>query len=300
MFINSLINFSIKSKLEQDLDCLYKVKQVLGKGGNGQVYAGVRRKDERDVAIKVIRKSRNRKKNAERSILEEFSMLQQVQDVPGVISLLDYCESDTSYYLVMERFNSKDMFDYISDHPGGVTEKVAKKMFKQIVETVLHCHKKGIFHGDIKDENVVINMKTKETKLIDFGSASLWTDGLMRKFHGTKEYAPPEWFSNRRMTAEGMTVWSLGILLYSLVCGDIPFHTDVQIKHACLTFPDFLSHSVISLIQTCLDKNPRSRISLVDLTRHPWLQDKRCFDKNIDADIFTSTDKYFLTEPVYV
>ena len=302
MFITSLLNLSSRCKLEQDLDCLYKVKEVLGKGGNGQVYAGVRRKDGREVAIKRIRKrSTNRK--SEKSVLLEVAILQQLQDVPGVISLLDYSESDASYCIVMDRFPCKDMFDYISDHPRGVPEGVAREMFRQIVDAVQHCRKKGIVHGDIKDENVLVNTKTKEVKLIDFGSASLWTEDEVTQFCGTREYAPPEWVSARRVRAEGLTVWSMGILLYSLLCGDIPFQTDQQIRQSGLTFPDSLSRAAISLIEKCLDKNYRSRITLSDISRHTWLQDRGWWDsKEVgrDRDRDRCTDRYFFTGPVFV
>jgi len=206
--------------------------------------------------------------------------------------LVDYSDSEASYYIVMERFLSKDLFDYISDHPGGVSERVAKEMFIQIVETVQHCRKKGIVHGDIKDENIVVNMETKEVKLIDFGSASLWTDKVQTQYNGTREYAPPEWFSARKLQADGQTVWSLGILLYSLVCGDIPFQTELQTRHSFPAFPDNLglSQTVISLIGRCLDKSSSSRISMSELARHPWLRDTWTVD----------TDRFFVTRPVFV
>eukprot|EP00092_Neocalanus_flemingeri_P057337 GFUD01068127.1.p1 GENE.GFUD01068127.1~~GFUD01068127.1.p1 ORF type:complete len:313 (+),score=85.89 GFUD01068127.1:59-997(+) len=312
MFINSLINLASRWTTEQDLDTLYKVKEVLGKGGNGKVYAGVRKKDGKEVAIKKIRK-RSISMRSEQSVPLEVVILQQLQDVPGVISLLDYLESDGSYYIVMERFPCKDMFDYISDHHRGVPEQVARDMFNQIVAAVQQCRKKGIVHGDIKDENIVLNMKTKEVKLIDFGSSSLWTEKVQTKFRGTREYAPPEWFSARRLRAEGLTVWSLGILLYSMVCGDTPFQTDLQITQGGLTFPDSLSQAATSLIESCLDKNPMSRITLAELSRHSWLQDRRWqISTGVERGRFTDrhdstsvesdrfTDRYFVTGPVYV
>lgn len=284
---------SSRCKVELELHKLYQVKELLGKGGNGQVYAGVRRKDGKKVAIKRIKK-RNSEKRRERSLPLEVLILQQLQDVPGVISLLDYLQSDGSHYIIMERFHCKDMFDFISDHPAGVSERIARDIFKQVVETVQHCRKKGIVHGDIKDENIVVNIETKEVKLIDFGSSNLWTDGVQTEFSGTREYAPPEWFSARRLTAEGLTVWSLGILLYSLLCGDIPFQTDLHIRQEGLTFPGSLSQTAISLIQRCLDKNPSSRISLGDLSRHSWLLEKSLEDRE------RASDRYFVTKAVFV
>jgi len=293
MFINSFLKLSTRFKVELELHKLYDVQELLGKGGTGEVYSGIRRKDGLEVAIKRIKK-RNRERRREKSLPSEVIILQQLQDVPGVISLEDYLQSDGSHYIVMERFKCKDVFDFISDHPVGVPESVARDIFKQIVQTVQHCRKKGIVHGDIKDENIVVNIETKEVKLIDFGSSGLWSEESLSRFGGTREYAPPEWFSAGRLTAEGLTVWSLGILLYSLLCGDSPFQTDLHIRQAGLTFPATLSLPATCLVKRCLDKNTATRISLTDLSRHSWL-----LDKNIPArDRFS--DRYFITKPIFV
>ena len=87
-------------------------------------------------------------------------------------------------------------------------------------------------------------------------------------------YAPPEWIKYRRYTADGMTVWSLGVLLHDMVCGDIPFESDAQIL---LGLPDWSDNTVLSpelqsLIQGCLDTDPCRRLSLEALSSHPWLR----------------------------
>jgi len=288
MFINS---FLTRFKVEFDLHKVYEVKDLLGKGGHGEVYSGVRRKDGKKVAIKRIKK-RNSEKRKRRKLPSEVSILQQLQDVPGVVPLLDYHQSEGSHYIVMERFACQDMFDFISEHPSGVAENVAREMFKQIVETVQHCRKKGFVHGDIKDENMLINTETKEIKLIDFGSSDHWSEEVLTRFGGTRDYAPPEWFSAGKITAEGLTVWSLGILLYSFLCGDIPFQTDLHIRQEKITLPPTISQAAASLVQRCLEKNPGKRITLTDLSRDSWLLE------NGDMDRYT--DRYFVTKPVFV
>ena len=93
-------------------------------------------------------------------------------------------------------------------------------------------------------------------------------------FSGTRVYAPPEWIKYRRYTADGMTVWSLGVLLHDMVCGDIPFESDSQIL---LGLPDWSDNTVLSselqsLIQGCLATDPCHRLSLEALASHPWLR----------------------------
>merc|ERR1712172_123727 len=230
---------------KKDFYAKYTVKEQLGKGGFGVVYSAVRRSDGLEVAVKEVSKDEKVMLGSD-NIPLEVALMQQLQDVPGVIKLLDYFEMNHCYFIVMERFHCKDLFDFISEQ-GPLPETLAKDLFKQILQTIMDCHKRGIVHRDIKDENILIDLKTFRTKVIDFGS---------------RAYRP-----------EGLTVWSLGILLYDMVCGDVPFESDAQISRAHLTwFPQLkLSEEVKSLIASCLKVNTEERLTLADVVDHPWL-----------------------------
>merc|ERR1712130_535913 len=93
---------------------------------------------------------------------------------------------------------------------------------------------------------------------------------------GTRVYSPPEWINSRAYRPEGLTVWSLGILLYDMVCGGVPFECDAQISRAQLTwFPQLeLSEEVKNLIMGCLKVNPQERLTLSQVTSHTWLMGK--------------------------
>ena len=168
----------------------YKVGEVLGKGGFGTVYAGLRVKDRREVAIKHVARNKVLEWTSlnGRRVPLELKLLHSVQSVRGVIKLLDFFERSDSFIYVLEKpSNSKDLFDFITDK-GALEEQLAKNFFKQITETVLACHKKGIVHRDIKDENILIDVKTEKIKLIDFGSATYLHDGLYNDFEGNYNY----------------------------------------------------------------------------------------------------------------
>jgi len=251
---------------------LYKLGGILGKGGFGTVFAAIRKKDKTHVAVKEVYKAKIIKKTADGKTPLEVALMQQVKDVPGVIRIVDWFEMSESFFIVMEKFNCQDLFDYISEH-GPLKEAKARVMFKQVLNTVLMCHNNGVFHRDIKDENILIDVQSKQLKLIDFGSGTYLHDGLYNDFEGTRVYAPPEWIKYRRYTADGLTAWSLGILLHDLVCGDIPFETDTQIL---MGLPDWsettaLSTALKSLIEGCLKTDPRERLTLEDITSHPWM-----------------------------
>ena len=116
VFLSSPFSSCLKKKPEPNKDFYkqYSIRGIIGKGGFGTVYSGVRRKDKLKVAIKELSKSKVCRMSKDGVIPLEIALMQQVADVPGVIRLIDYFDMSHSYYIVMERFNSKDLFDFIS------------------------------------------------------------------------------------------------------------------------------------------------------------------------------------------
>lgn len=166
---------------------------MLGKGGFGTVYAGVRNSDQLPVAIKSVSKNRplillppDSKYERERFVPVEVALMQQTSNIAGVISLIDYHELPDCFMIVMERFSSsscKDLFDFISDS-GPIKEDLAKFIFQQIVTTVCQVHASGVVHRDIKDENILIDTRTYKVKLIDFGSGAKLHNEVFTDFDG--------------------------------------------------------------------------------------------------------------------
>merc|ERR1712165_623031 len=236
MKLKQLFSFSSRSSssgsLEQgrkDFHTQYLVKEQLGKGGFGVVYSAVRRSDGLEVAVKEVNKD-ERVVVGDNNMPLEVALMQQLQDVPGVIRFIDYFDMQTCFYIVMERFHSKD-------------------------------------------ENILIDLNTLKIKVIDFGSGDYIEDKGYQRFSGTRVYSPPEWINSRAYRPEGLTVWSLGVLLYDMVCGDVPFESDAQISRAHLTwFPQLkLSEEVKSLISGCLKVDTLERLTLAEIAAHPWL-----------------------------
>ena len=193
--------------------------------------------------------------------------------------MIEYFDSLDELKIVLECMNPQnkevkiqDLYDFISDN-GRLNETVSRDIFKQLIKIVHDITSVGIMHGDIKDENILIDPQNLQIKLIDFGAGTVLHNDIYRYYNGTIVYAPPEWFIRGEYRAEGLNTWSLGILLYNMSVGNVPFHNEEQIKQASINFnPSLaLSESLKDLISRCLIVEETERIKMSEIMAHPWL-----------------------------
>nr|XP_009860787.2 serine/threonine-protein kinase par-1-like [Ciona intestinalis] len=256
---------------------MYEVYGIIGVGGGGMVYSGIRIGDSQPVAIKRIMREKVKRweKIYGRSVPQEIGLMIRVNGHHGVIKLLDWYECLDSFILVLERpKNSVDLFDYIRE-VGRMTEKEACMIFRQVVSAVHHIHARGVVHRDIKDENIVLNRDTGESKLIDFGCGTLLHENQYKDFSGTPEFYPPEWFNQHYYKGKTAAIWSMGVLLYDMLCGEIPFKSKQKIGQGKLEFKVSLSSEAKHLISWMLAVNPESRPNINEILQHPWVTLRR-------------------------
>lgn len=266
-------NNTNRNKIQRIFNYLFRkntfvVERLIGTGGSGMVYSGYGVYDNKPVAIKIA------VRNNWTTVPNEIMYMKRLRRVKQVMKLVQYDVKDRpKYTMVMKRWpNSEDLYCYIN-RGCTIDETETKRLFVQILDIVSILRKFKVFHRDLKDENFMVNLDDKKLFVIDFGSATEWIDEHeYTEFEGTRLYCPPEWILNGRYRAESATVWSLGIMLYAMLVGNIPFHCKSDIIRRRIYYPSRLSIDARRIIDDCLTLDPSSRISLKNLVAHEWLK----------------------------
>jgi len=266
---------------------LYEITGVVGVGGGGTVYAGLRRFDGLKVAIKQVPKTKVKRwgRVQGRMVPIEFELLDKVSDGhKGIVQMIDWYERRSSYVLVMERPERHiDLFDYLNK-AGPIKEPVVRDVFIQILDAMIHCHNNGVLHRDIKDENILLSKRieadstsTFEAKLIDFGCGTRLKDQDYTEFAGTPEFYPPEWFRERRYNGKRASVWSLGVLLFTMTQGEVPFPKERDITRCELRFKPAIpvARHIREFIRWLLNPDERNRPTFNDIQQHAWIKEGR-------------------------
>lgn len=264
----------------------YRLLRPLGSGGYGQVWSGERVGDARPVAIKMVPARPLTEfvhdSSSQLVIPMEVAMHAKVNAIDGVVSLLDCLIAPPrgDHLVVTERFpDTIDLFDFISEF-GQLDEDIARAFCRQLVETTIEFHRAGVIHRDLKDENILVGMRDGRLRLIDFGSScsssTSESEEEKKRFQsGTSVYCPPEWCRTGLYASESATVWTIGILLYDMLYGDIPFVTQDAIVQGRVENERVrelpLEKSAIKLLWRCLNPDPERRPSLQQILEHPWL-----------------------------
>ncbi|XP_074387453.1 serine/threonine-protein kinase pim-1-like [Zonotrichia albicollis] len=265
-------------KAQQGLKEQYRLGSLLGRGGFGSVFAATRLSDGAPVAIKRVPRNRvlhwGELPDGTSAPLEIVLLAKVSTGFPGVVQLLEWLELPKDIVMVLERPEQcQDLHRFIRAR-RFLPEEEARELFRQVLEAVRHCTSCGVLHRDIKPGNILVDLDTGQAKLIDFGCGTYLQDTAYTHFAGTRSYSPPEWTHFGRYYGKPATIWSLGILLHQMVCGEHPFRRGQNISwdHQ-LSLPQRLSQECQDLIKRCLSMLDLERPSLEELFCHPWMQD---------------------------
>nr|XP_033796812.1 SNF-related serine/threonine-protein kinase-like [Geotrypetes seraphini]XP_033796813.1 SNF-related serine/threonine-protein kinase-like [Geotrypetes seraphini] len=266
-----------RSSYEGKIAGLYDLERTLGKGHFAVVKLARHVFTGEKVAVKVIDKTKL-DHAAAGHLLQEVRCMKLVQH-PNVVRLYEVIDTQTKLYLILELGDGGDMFDHIMKHEGGLSEAQAKHYFAQIVHAISYCHKLHVVHRDLKPENVVFFREQGVVKLTDFGFSNRFQPGTMLTTScGSLAYSAPEILLGDEYDAPAVDIWSLGVILYMLMCGHPPFQeandseTLTMILDCRYTVPQHMSPECADLISRMLQRDPLQRASLEEIESHPWLQ----------------------------
>ncbi|KAF5381585.1 hypothetical protein D9615_005410 [Tricholomella constricta] len=246
----------------------YTLGKVIGEGAYGKVRMGTHRLTSTRVAIKQIPKAMSA------SLTREIHHHRQLHH-PHVTQMYEVIATESSIWIVTELCCGGELFDYLAEK-GRLAEDEAKIIFGQLCLAVAYLHDNGIVHRDLKLENVLLDERCR-VKLGDFGFTREFERGsFMETFCGTTGYASPEMLQGKKYQGPEVDVWSLGIILYCLLTGTLPFDDDDEdvmrqkIIQGEFEDPDWLSIESRDLIKNVLQKDVASRLTIPQILAHPW------------------------------
>uniref|UniRef100_A0A672R7G2 MAP/microtubule affinity-regulating kinase 3 n=1 Tax=Sinocyclocheilus grahami TaxID=75366 RepID=A0A672R7G2_SINGR len=252
----------------------YRLLKTIGKGNFAKVKLAKHVLTDKEVAVKIIDKTQLNSSSLQKLFREVRIM--KVLNHPNIVKLFEVIETDKSLYLVMEYASGGEVFDYLVAH-GRMKEKEARAKFRQIVSAVQYCHQKCIVHRDLKAENLLLDADMN-IKIADFGFSNEFTLGnKLDTFCGSPPYAAPELFQGKKYDGPEVDVWSLGVILYTLVSGSLPFDGQnlkelrERVLRGKYRIPFYMSTDCENLLKKFLILNPTKRGSLEQIMKDRWM-----------------------------
>ncbi|KAG5724526.1 Serine/threonine-protein kinase MARK2 [Termitomyces sp. T112] len=251
----------------------YTLGKVVGEGAYGKVRMGTHRLTSTRVAIKQIPKAMSA------SLTREIHHHRQLHH-PHVTQMYEVIATESYIWIVTELCSGGELFDYLVEK-GRLSEEETRLIFGQLCLAVAYLHERGIVHRDLKLENVLLDERCR-VKLGDFGFTREYEKGsFMETFCGTTGYASPEMLEGKKYQGPEVDVWSLGIILYCLLTGTLPFDDDDEgvmrqmIIEADFEDPDWLSIESRNLIKGILQKDVSARLTIPQILSHDWFKTRK-------------------------
>lgn len=252
----------------------YEVESTIGKGNYALVKLARHRVTKTEVAIKIVDKTRLDKENLAK-VYREIDVLKMLNH-PNIIKLYQVMETKNMLYLVTEYAPNGEIFDLIAKQ-RRLSEESAREKFWQIISAIEYCHKLSIVHRDLKAENLLLDANLN-IKIADFGFSNFYNkEDTLNTFCGSPPYAAPEVFEGKRYSGPEIDIWSLGVVLYVLICGALPFEgPNLQILRdrvlsGRFRIPYFMSSDCENLIRRMLTLDPKKRATIEQIKKHKWM-----------------------------
>ncbi|KAH0785388.1 CAMK family protein kinase [Histomonas meleagridis] len=254
----------------------YSLKGTVGDGAFSVVKLVHHEETHQYYACKIVPKSRLNSESLHERFETEIRINQQMHH-PGIVQLYELLQDQNNFYLIMEFCPNGELFQYIVDH-NHLKEEEAKPFVRQILETLEYIHNMSVSHRDIKPENLLLS-NSGQVKFSDFGlSRFIPPNGLVDTPCGSPCYASPECISGKPYNGVTTDVWSVGVILYAMLTGQLPWtkrkqaELFAQIKRGEYVIPSFLSDDCKSFIRGLMTVDCTKRMTIQEAFNHKWLR----------------------------
>ncbi|OHT17115.1 CAMK family protein kinase [Tritrichomonas foetus] len=251
----------------------YTLLYRIGSGSFANVFMGINDLNGLPVAIKQISKQSLTTEKEKVRLEREISIMKRAMH-QYIVELFEIIDTDDYVYLVMELVQNGSIKSLLVPNQP-MSEEKCRKIFSQVIVAVGYLHNNlNIIHRDLKAENILFD-KNENIRLIDFGLSTSSQPEVLRTACGSPAYAAPEIILHDNYT-QSADIWSIGILLYLMSTGKLPFDTSSVTKllnyivTSPIEIPTTLSSDLQNLISRILQKNPEKRITIEEMMRHPW------------------------------
>mmetsp|Transcript_16549 Transcript_16549/g.38199 ORF Transcript_16549/g.38199 Transcript_16549/m.38199 type:complete len:404 (+) Transcript_16549:107-1318(+) len=254
----------------------YRLGKNLGIGSFGKVRLAEHQLTGHKVAIKILNRHRIKQLDMDEKVRREIKILKLFYH-PHIIRLYEVIYTPGDIYMVMEYVSGGELFDFIVSN-GRLPEDKARRFFQQILSGIEYCHQHMVVHRDLKPENLLLDADCN-LRIADFGLSNVMKDGdFFKTSCGSPNYAAPEVISGKLYAGPEVDVWSMGVILYALLCGSLPFDDEnipnlfKKIKGGIYTLPGHIGEPTKDLIAKMLVVDPLQRITIAEIRQHPWFK----------------------------
>jgi BR serine/threonine kinase len=251
----------------------YRVDRVVGEGTTSRVYHVTHLDSDQPFAMKSVAKSDfPSHPTLDRKLRREIAVL-TVCKHPNILRLVEVLESTSHVHVILEFAERGELFDFLISHPS-LPEAAAVIIFRDLIYGVDYLHSRGICHRDLKAENILLDASGR-AKIADFGFADIAR--IDDRQCGSPHYMAPEVVCGRQYDPRRADVWSLGVVLFAMVAGRLPF-TGTGIKsivrriEVCEYVMPNVSTLLSDLIGRMLTREPERRITVTEIKRHEWFR----------------------------
>ncbi|KAJ3374160.1 Serine/threonine-protein kinase par-1 [Allomyces arbusculus] len=251
----------------------YDLEKNIGEGNFAKVKLATHALTGEKVAVKIIDKSKLDKATSKKLFREVRIM--KLLNHPHIVRLYEVIDTPRELYLILEYVPGGEIFDFLVAR-GRMKEKDARRYFRQILAAVDYCHALHIIHRDLKAENLLLDA-SMNIKIADFGFSNQFSPGQrLNTWCGSPPYAAPELFQGKEYNGPEVDIWSLGVVLYVLVCGALPFDGPnlQKLRARVLTgkfkIPFYMSTDCEKLIKKMLVLDPTKRATMQDIKEDKW------------------------------